>query len=469
MTTMLHPDATDAEILIEDGAAMNEDNDPDAGYRRGDPVADPVRTYLTEIGRYPLLTKRDEQALGRRMEARNHLLAIEQDYREAYGHAPSPERTAVELLNQWAELLPIYRAALREAGIDAGTPPAEAVADERLRALIDTEIDEPLHALVQSVTGLAEDDARDAIVRLSTVTRLLGDGLLESMAEAVDVDSGLLPPAPGLVEALAPVRDQLAGHFGRIKAEGDSAQQTLVESNLRLVVSVAKRYPTNRMGLLDLVQEGNAGLIRAVEKFEYRRGFKFSTYATWWIRQAISRGLANQSRMIRLPVHLADLVTRVSRVTRQFTQVNGREPTAEELASILAEQAPEKADDFTPERIAEVQRANRGQVSLETPIGETGETMLGELLSDEDSVQPADVAVATDIREQVEMALEVLNEREQTVLRLRFGLDDDNPLSLRDIGKVIAVSGERVRQIERSALQKLRESERGRRLASLTG
>jgi RNA polymerase primary sigma factor len=461
----------DAPEAVDDGRlAALDTQDTQDDIREEQPTAaetDSVRAYLREIGRFPLLKKADEQALGRRMEGRDYLVAIEDAYSQAYGRAPSPERTAVDLLAEWGRLAPVYRAALAEAELGADTTLSQAVSDQRFRELLDGELDPIFHTTVMGATGLDSEEARDDIVALSIVTSILEGSLLLEMADAAGGDDPLLPPAAGLIEAFVPLRDRLAARFHDIKAEGDGARRMIIESNLRLVVSVAKRYPAHKLSLLDLVQEGNAGLMRGAEKFDYRRGFKFSTYATWWIRQAITRALANQSRMVRLPVHLAEMVGRVRRVTAQFASVNGREPTAAEIARILGEERPGEAESLTAERIEDILRASRGPISLELGVGETGETSLGELLPDENAARPIDVAVAGSVRDEVDDALGMLDRREQLVLRMRFGLDDDKPKTLRDIGDVLDVSRERVRQIEKAALEKLRTSERGIHLMGL--
>lgn len=316
-----------------------------------------------------------------------------------------------------------------------------------------------------SELGIEVGNERDD-VGIPGLERRSGSEDAEEGDERIDLNDLTMPPG---IKISDPVRMYLK-EIGRVPLlsaaeeielakrieEGDEeSKRRLAEANLRLVVSIAKRYVGRGMLFLDLIQEGNLGLIKAVEKFDYRKGYKFSTYATWWIRQAITRAIADQARTIRIPVHMVETINKLVRISRQLLQELGREPTAEEIAVEM---------EMTPEKVREIQKIAQEPVSLETPIGEEDDSHLGDFIPDEDAPAPADAAAYELLKEQLEDVLDTLTEREENVLRLRFGLDDGRTRTLEEVGKVFGVTRERIRQIEAKALRKLRHPSRSKRL-----
>jgi RNA polymerase primary sigma factor len=306
------------------------------------------------------------------------------------------------------------------------------------------ESDEPVQQVM--VAGATADPVKDYLKQIGKVSLLTAGQEVEL---AKRIEAGLFSE-----EKLAKggrISAKMLEELEWITVDGRRAKNHLLEANLRLVVSLAKRYTGRGMLFLDLIQEGNLGLIRAVEKFDYTKGFKFSTYATWWIRQAITRAMADQARTIRIPVHMVEVINKLARVQRQMLQDLGREPTPEELAIEL---------DMTPEKVVEVQKYGREPISLHTPLGEDGDSEFGDLIEDSEAIVPADAVSFTLLQEQLHAVLDTLSERESGVVSMRFGLTDGQPKTLDEIGKVYGVTRERIRQIESKTMSKLRHPSR---------
>ena len=307
--------------------------------------------------------------------------------------------------------------------------------------------------VTHSESGGSFDPVRMYLKEIGKVPLLTAD---QEVTLAKRIEAGLLATQTLEEEgSLEPLADSRRAGLQAVQRDGELARRQLTEANLRLVVSIAKRYVGRGMALLDLIQEGNLGLIRAVEKFDYTKGFKFSTYATWWIRQAITRAIADQARTIRIPVHMVETMNKVLRISRQMLQELGREPTIDEIAAKV---------ELTPDKVREIQRIAQEPVSLETPVGEEDDSLLGDFVEDPNVIAPATAAARALLSEAIEEALQELNDREQQVVRLRFGLDDGQIRTLEEVGREFSVTRERIRQIESKTLAKLRHPTRSQRL-----
>jgi RNA polymerase primary sigma factor len=357
-----------------------------------------------------------------------------EDERRAGRAAPS-ERLAPE------RLAPERRAPVAERPA-ANRPGAVADGDTSTRHARNTR--------TERVEGGSFDPVRMYLKEIGKIPLLTAE---QEVTLAKRIEAGCY--ATERLESLSPLSSEECTSLEAVAVDGEMAKKHLTEANLRLVVSIAKRYVGRGMALLDLVQEGNLGLIRAVEKFDYTKGFKFSTYATWWIRQAITRAIADQARTIRIPVHMVETMNKVLRVQRQMLQELGREPTVEEVAAKV---------ELTPDRVRDIQRIALEPLSLETPIGEENDSSLGDIVEDPTAIAPATAAARALLTEAIEEALDELNDRERAVVRLRFGLDDGQVRTLEEVGKEFGVTRERIRQIESKTLAKLRHPTRSQRL-----
>ena len=465
--------ASDEDILPLVG--NDEDNDEPSSSElenmsvpEGISIDDPVRMYLKEIGRVPLLIGEDEVKLAKRMDKgrqaeriqRGRMIELEEPAFTAEDSGSALiEKLRESLKEEWqiTNMRSVFRVAqMIKKRQSVGQP---YTVDDYEDLIFEFTKDERLHlqrlmaeqrclipGCEQFVVTRETSDIDDH--KLYQIKAILNE-LRERMSDGREKDSAV-------VEAYCNLDEDFEKLLKAVAHQGDEAKQCLSEANLRLVVSIAKRYVGRGMLFLDLIQEGNLGLIKAVDKFDYNKGFKFSTYATWWIRQAITRAIADQARTIRIPVHMVETINKLTRIQRQLVQDLGRDPLPEEIA--------EKMENISAEKVREIQKIALDPVSLETPIGEEDDSHLGDFIEDKDTLSPDDYTNNQLLKDEINAVLQGLTEREEKVLRLRFGLLDGRTRTLEEVGKEFNVTRERIRQIEAKALRKLKNPNRCKRL-----
>jgi RNA polymerase primary sigma factor len=417
---------------------------------------DPVRIYLHEIGRVSLLTAENEQVLSRKIAEGKRVGEIKQDYLHRNGRYPSATEVILAMLEELGQEAPIIQLLVEKLGLPPAGDFKEIIAHPELRSNIDGEIDQQLIQAITQQTGLSIPEAEHILINMSLNSNLLPEEVINAIGDGTSpADLGNLIVNSEFIDAIQSYDRPLRKYLDDVERDAEQAERHLIKANLRLVVSVAKKHVGRGMSLLDLIQEGNIGLIKAVEKFDYRRGYKFSTYATWWIRQAITRAIADQARTIRVPVHMIETINRLLRVTRRLAQEYGREPNPKEIGEELG---------MSPEKVREIIKVAQLPISLESPIGEEEDSHLGDFIEDHNALPPPESASRQLLKEQIDEVLDTLTDREQRVLQLRFGLEDGRSRTLEEVGKEFNVTRERIRQIEAKALRKLRHPSRSRRL-----
>jgi RNA polymerase primary sigma factor len=444
---------SEVEPLFEEEQDLEEDLNVE-----GISVNDTVRMYLREIGRVSLLNGRQEIALAQKIEVGDYLAERKSQSPDEWRREQVPaigDMIYSHFMQNW----PVVEDSLRLLYIVAEMPPPEPISRAMGRELL------AMQDQLDFEQRQAYDKRRAELVKQQKLTPEQFDQILAHVMIIYELlpreiqqrvaDGESWPALDEAHELFVHQRDQIWRDWNVAIDAGQAAREDLTSANLRLVVSVAKKYIGRGLQLLDLIQEGNVGLIRAVEKFDYRKGFKFSTYATWWIRQAITRAIADQARTIRIPVHMVETINRLMRASRRMLQELGRDPTDEELSKELG---------LPVEKVRAIRKTSLEPVSLETPVGQEEDSQLGDFIEDSKVLAPSDAASHQMLREQVEQVLNQLTERERRVLQLRFGLEDGHSRTLEEVGKEFGVTRERIRQIEVKALRKLRHPRLGKKL-----
>ena len=416
---------------------------------------DPVRLYLHEIGRVPLLTASDEKIAARHIEMWKRVSGIKEalEKQESRSTACQVFQEIIRELGQSSEIIHKLQ---ENVGLPENISFYQTMTNEKFRTAIDGVIDQLMVQSIAEKSNLPSESIESRLIALSVNSALLPEKVLATIGRKASLAS-----IPDLVierefiTKLEAHEAYLNKYLECLQGEEKIAGDQLTTANLRLVVSVAKKHMGHGMSLLDMIQEGNIGLIRAVEKFNAHKGFKFSTYATWWIRQAITRSIADQARSIRVPVHMIETINKLTRTKRKLTQDYGRDPTAEEIGEQLG---------LSPEKVREIVKIAQIPIPLELPMGEEGENNLGDFIEDHNAIQPLDGASKQLLKEEISAVLSTLTPREQRVLQLRFGLEDGRERTLEEVGLEFRVTRERIRQIEAKALRKLRHPSRSRRL-----
>lgn len=400
---------------------------------------DSYKTYLREIGRVALLSVSDEQRLARQMEEAWFL-------QRSHGLGPQLIEGVTFQLRSSDNAI---RVLAQDIGIEEqGIPLGELLHRRELREVIDREMPDEMLARLAITQGREPVERDKTYVTISTACHII-DGVCENVLqqEGEVRDLAWLMGKEDVLRVFIGQEEKLHSYVNGIIQSGEEAERHLAEANLRLVVSVARRHIGHGMSLLDLTQEGNIGLMRAVKKFDYRRGYRFSTYASWWIRQSVTRAISDQARIVRLPVHLNEAINRIERAKRKLMQECGREPTEEEIGIAL---------DLPVERVRNLKEVSLEILSLDFPIGSESEDSLGDFIEDKSAVEPSDAATNEILKEQIKEVLDILEEKERRVIVLRFGLDDGISRTLDEVGKEFGVTRERIRQIEAKALAKLK-------------
>jgi RNA polymerase primary sigma factor len=451
-------DLTDKEIAEEDEVSGHRIDPPKQEIEVGE---ESLNLYLAEVGQTSLLNTEETKVLSSQIEEGKHLARLEKDWAAELGGRPSAIDLLLALMERFSRARLLFEALFNYLDLPSNGSIAEKVWHPDVRRAIDGNIDQNLSSAIAKITGANQTETEKTMIELSLDSRLIPWDIIEVVIQKKSLtEFGKALQLPEFREEIEHHRTEIVKHFEQVRERTRQATNHMIQANLRLVVSVAKGHIDWGVPLPDLIQEGNIGLMQAVQKFDHRRGYKFSTYAIPWIWQAVNRAVNDQSRMVRLPGHLIDELTKLNRARNTLAQNLGRQPTDKELASETG---------LLPKKIESLLKlSSGGPVSFEKPVGEEG-GQLGDLIADQTILQPEEQSTASLLREKLSRTLESLTPRERRIIELRFGLDDEYGRTLEEVGTELGLSKERIRQIEKEALAKLRHPSNSRELIGYLG